>query len=976
MKGLFANMWDNKESVVGGLFDMFNQTGMKKGVDNRVQGLIDMGVPEALFTKTPATTEANLGRSTANAIRNLPAQIPDLAKGIIDVAYNPIDTAKDLGNLAEGAATNFSDMFYDTLTPKKYEAAFKEVRDRGRTDQSFENEANASAIGQSILKGASTEQGRRDFAQGNSLDLLIGGGYAATKIPKLAAMNQNLKTPISAGLSTTNVETPQLDKLGYFSKAEQTVMNMQQNNMPKEQVAKYLENRAVSQAELKDLGIMDMLNKIPEGTKVTKQGLLDTIADNRVEFYGTSLTGNAGDSDTLTLTDMVGADRDFFQAEGTPTAGQYYEDQDTPDGTLVSKLTQDEGDKNMFLEEYMESFTGSYENKVANGRDLYPFNLESDNVVMQSGYRTPTKDYQHAEVMAAMHKLYPDKYPLTLGMQYKREIDRQVDLVDRNAQDVGGYSNAEKVSQEAQANIMAQLEINKENGIKEWDQNFLENYASENRIYNINDMSPEERQLEVDFEKAVDYVAEQDYLQNPVFLQKIPVEVMGETKYYEVIGTGSVNGYEVYNTDGQHMATVGDIPDAQSWINDDAVNRGFLTQPEDDFTIGETQYSNWMSDQAKKHIDSYSEELIRLELGEPTSVIGGSGYEYNQGHYGSSKNTMAHLRKTIRGGNKYPNTVIGLDGTNPEVYKIDEFQTDWHQDGRQFGYTDEEYKLNKIKHQNKERAFYDVKNELERIDPGEVGDFLEVIEEIPEDTLKAVENYRIRSEEGAKIWRDADGKPVDNSSINMTNSEFDEYWANSNRNPKSKNYDNDGYMFESYLDDIETYLEIYGSELRNYDSKLNLHTPTPRNPVKGDRIYHLAVTHAMQQAHKNGQRYIAWSNSDEVLDQWNSNKDLNSKGNPEYKELYMNIYDKGLPKAAEKLIKKFKGGKMHKAVIDGDENMVFEFTDEMIENIKKDFPNLPKDSPLPFSIYGNANQITGGLLQTDIAQPQLKGLIA
>ena len=49
----------------------------------------------------------------------------------------------------------------------------------------------------------------------------------------------------------------------------------------------------------------------------------------------------------------------------------------------------------------------------------------------------------------------------------------------------------------------------------------------------------------------------------------------------------------------------------------------------------------------------------------------------------------------------------------------------------------------------------------------------------------------------------------------------------------------------------------------------------------------------------------------------------------------------------------------------------------MIKNMKKELPNLPEDSKvLPMPQYGKANQITGGLLQTDIAQPELQGLIA
>ena len=160
-----------------------------------------------------------------------------------------------------------------------------------------------------------------------------------------------------------------------------------------------------------------------------------------------------------------------------------------------------------------------------------------------------------------------------------------------------------------------------------------------------------------------------------------------------------------------------------------------------------------------------------------------------------------------------------------------------------------------------------------------------------------------------------------------------------------------------------------------YERKLERHTPTPRNPLKGDRIYTTGLTYAIQEAHKNGQKYVGWSNSQQVLDQWNEGgQRTDSRGNVAYKDLYVNTYDKKIPKAAEKLIKKY-GGKLHEATIDGSKNKVIEITDEMIENIQKEFPDLPKDSKvLPFPLFGKASNIPSGLLQTDITNQE--GLLA
>ena len=83
MSGLLKSMWDNKGEVFGGLFDMFTEDNVLKNIDKRVSDLENLGVPEGLLYGRETTTDTNLLQSTANAIYNLPSQVPRLAKDIV-----------------------------------------------------------------------------------------------------------------------------------------------------------------------------------------------------------------------------------------------------------------------------------------------------------------------------------------------------------------------------------------------------------------------------------------------------------------------------------------------------------------------------------------------------------------------------------------------------------------------------------------------------------------------------------------------------------------------------------------------------------------------------------------------------------------------------------------------------------------------------------------------------------------------------
>jgi len=165
MSGLLKSMWDNKEEVVGGLFDMFTEENVLKSIDKRVSDLENLGVPEGLLYGRETTTDPNLLQSTSNAIYNLPSQVPRLAKDIVSAVYNPIDTATGLLDVGQGAMTNATDVFYDAVLPDRLFNLLKE----NQPEEITKNEKMMEMAGEALLD----PQVRREIAQQYGIEGLL-----------------------------------------------------------------------------------------------------------------------------------------------------------------------------------------------------------------------------------------------------------------------------------------------------------------------------------------------------------------------------------------------------------------------------------------------------------------------------------------------------------------------------------------------------------------------------------------------------------------------------------------------------------------------------------------------------------------------------------------------------------------------------------------------------------------------------------
>ena len=182
MSSFLKNLWDNKDEVFPGLFDMFTEENALNSVDKRVSNLKNLGVPEGLLYGRETTTKPNLLESTGNAIYNLPSQVPRLAKDVISAVYNPIDTATGLFNVAQGAMTNTADVINSAILPDTLFDKLEGIKDKAQTESMKANEEAMELAGQSLLD----PQVRREIAQNYGLEGLIGYASLPKNLAKLS----------------------------------------------------------------------------------------------------------------------------------------------------------------------------------------------------------------------------------------------------------------------------------------------------------------------------------------------------------------------------------------------------------------------------------------------------------------------------------------------------------------------------------------------------------------------------------------------------------------------------------------------------------------------------------------------------------------------------------------------------------------------------------------------------------------------
>ena len=182
MSSFLKNMWDNKEDVVGGLFDMFSEENVKQNIDENWSSLENIGISEGLLQGKATTTEADFSKSLGNTIYNLPSQVPRVAKDVVGAIYNPIETIEALHGAGQGIMTNASDVFYDAVLPDSLFNLLKE----NQPEEITRNEKAMEFAGEALLD----PQVRREIFQQYGIDGLIGIGLLPKNFLTLSKAQQ------------------------------------------------------------------------------------------------------------------------------------------------------------------------------------------------------------------------------------------------------------------------------------------------------------------------------------------------------------------------------------------------------------------------------------------------------------------------------------------------------------------------------------------------------------------------------------------------------------------------------------------------------------------------------------------------------------------------------------------------------------------------------------------------------------------
>ena len=997
----------------------------------------------------PVTGLSLLDNIVANTVqdakvfgKNLPSNLFEIAEGGIDIAMNPIKTGKAIFGLGSGLATK-AGLFpnIDNTT----------------------NEEMATFVLDSAQQFFSTPGAVRKAALEHPADvvaMVFGGVWGARKLEnylsaeRLAAITDQVRTlgALPVGLSIKDVgDNPFFDAAGTYSKAEKTVMDMKQPSMAANQVVPYLQGRGILAAEIKDLNIDDYVKNL-DGQSVTQQGLLDHISLNRTSLLSTSLLSptNTG-VNTLNYTPNMAFVHDPYETweEYGPTpavergVNERYQigEIETPDGTL--SVVENPEVVQEISENLMADMRGSFEvhadteishiDRSLRARDTeyrehYPFNYVQDNEYYSFTVRqadASRDDDKMARVFFQMHEDKPEKYPLTHG------LEAHINFQSMEALNKAARENQPAIGQLLQENktsLTALQELNN-SGIEQWDQLLAKDLhhggpdmmarGSNQAQWGQNDKNVDEV---LDFQDALYTIAEKDYLQNPTFEQRITVDTHEgydgpeESVEYLVAGNND-NGYFVYDPEMNLIADSVDLPRAQAMLNTDAQERGFLEAVRsvgDERGHGQSQYHGYLGSVAKQYENTYSEELI--------SLVPRSGEsKYTEGHYGTTNpNTLISYRKTIRPRGDYhkdgssitenPSTYLDMIQTDTPIYFIEEMQSDWIQDGRQFGFTQTEYDDigDKLRVYDKDlhsyrtaiSVFEDTMDEYDLYpdDKTHLDTARAALQDVPNYMFKAAFIASVKKTSHKGIWNqftshNIPGAQQGLSTATMNSPEFKKAfedfdlqtkrvisdinadWENNEYNPDSANFDIHKYSETRMFSDVEDYVVNQQDVTDRKREGWEDHDVMDRTPLKHKDIYiTTGLQDAIQKAHAKGLKFVSWSSSSQILDKWNRSRELNEKGNIRYQELYKNIYDKQLPNAARKLLEKYKGGKLQKMEIDGEVNHVLEITPELIENMRKALPNLPEDSKvIPLPQYGEANKIDSGLLKTDIIE---QGLLA
>jgi len=896
---------------------------------------------------------ANAGQDSEIFRKNLPSNLFEIAEGGIDIAMNPIKTGKAIFGLGSGFATKAG--------------AFPSI-------DNTSNEEMATFVYDSAKQFFQTEGALRKAALEHPADvvaMIFGGAWGINKLrnlspERLATITDQVRNigALPVGLSMKDVSSRQLAKVddaGFYLKSEQLVLDEAPPVLPKEQLRGWFEKRHVSQEEMTDLGLLAMFDAMPDKSKITKQGLLDHIEENRVGLKQTSLTYDTN-PDAPDEIKVLDAEREYGYLDNSIDAGS---------GDIL------DGSSNSWeIEPFDDDSNYEY------GRELL-LDALGDTTAGLANITTNTStqhnlkkwvDETNPKIVAKLHEMSPDLYPETSSMRLSK-LNDEIKRLQSPEMRVGGQgwtSDAEKNVKEEfaslQASIMDRARLGED---MEWDEVMLSYFGdayTPDWTY-IGSGTPkvidnvDNTRLQSDLEDIAVELGQENYLENPYF--KINVDTQNGN--YIVRGNSEL-GYTIESPEGAIIESdINDIPDVQLAIDQDNLDHGFGYDPEHG-----NQATRWHdytqfdgSGQGGTGGTNYTEELIILE-----------GNKFSNSHNPDYKGIISHLRKTHRA--EY---VDGSDFDPENIWYIEELQSDFHQQNRQYGYTPEQTKIrindtrDKIKTALRgENILQALEDHLEKAYPsasaesglelanqqlalhktGELG-----TQGFDEKGLSGINNqllfeafqaptaaWRNLQRKGKDVYDDDKGDdvftPYTKDEMAQWQTTVDSYrdgWKLNSQNPESPNFQG---WDEDTIQELKRWFKSESNNLVATKNKMEKHEHDTKAPLKNERYVHNAFKYAVAQAIKEGKDTVVWTPAYMQTNMWGEG--TTNRGVPGQKNLYEKLYNKTIPNFAKKFAKKYGlGNEVEKIMVNMDNQPVahlgLRITPKMIEAMRKEFPD-------------------------------------
>ena len=1049
MTGLLGNEQERQDKVTGLLIDKPFEFGKDIGFyGDKIEApeVIDTtNVNNSVKDNAIASLTdqfSNMQQDSQTFVKNLPANLFELGEFGIDLAMNPLKYGKEAIDLGSGFATmpfeNIDNLDNETMAQSVIDSTIEFFGTEGAIRKAaLENPAEVLFIMMGGASGIKKLQALKPETKERMLSVIQRVGATPVGLSMKDVSNTNLsKVEGNTDLTSDGRQLAPVDESGFYSKAQQTVLDSMPKDLPQEQLRGWFEKRGVSQTELGDLGILAMIDDMGRGDKITKEGLLEHIADQDLTFKTTVLGGDkseyddnfgedryVSDEQNFEISDASAQFRSRYEAinmsnySGLSNWSRVFDSIDEPDNWLEiqgsgwslspdSETRAYEFGKDIFADEIgsydqtSPSVDGEMRRLLQGDRNKYPFNniahiKKQEGEPYEEGFNTDFRDHMdesNLQFTVYMNKINPERYPETKSMELKSlymELNKRksTEGETRINPELQGLmldaTSPQSTILEKIALLEADIMDDVRTGNIEWDMKMLEGANGVNDVY---DMVGFDQRFKSDMEEAQEMMGRDLYLNDPEF--EFDIEVGGEQ--YKAYGNEGI-GYFVGTPDEglQHGLSdfddIYDIPALETAIREHAMERGYIDEffdgDGDGGDYGDTKWEQFTLNRQHTEAprENYKENIIQINP-DKEQLQGAYQYE-NDVHYRGVKGLFAHVRSSDR-------REFGTD-TNMVKF-IEELQSDFQQSRRQFGAT---------------KAETDQLKYLNRMESSAVGDMISVWDNLNKGLGDSGEERLINSNatafDGTSLWKgltktreqkelykeamlaQSDDYLFANFSSTSPDrkkqaregiKEWDATWGDNPKNPDSPNWE--GISYDEYTE-LGQYISSHGDALRLTGTRLDSHVHTTRAPIQGDKWYTTALNHEIMKAVEDGKTTLAWANSDQILDQWNPARQTDYKKKIKNQENYVNTYDKKITNAAKKMAKKY-GGEFEVIKVDlgngkFSENFSIRITPLMIENMKKEFPANNK-SGFARPTHGKLQDIPTGLLKTDITEQQ--GLLA